>query len=175
MSTPSKPSFRGSADGFSLFELLVAMMVTGVIAGATLSIALSSHGMFETDRHRTTINQNLRAGLDMVGIDVRQAGERLPFDAPAVDIDVAANPFRQRLGWIVDRPVMGPVVQAEVTIHAITAISQPDHDTNFLFQRIFLMLGGNEPNDIPASQMLCAVPDKPDHYLVGQRMEDLLE
>jgi type IV pilus assembly protein PilW len=62
-------------------------MVTTVIAGATLTIALSTRGMFETDQHRTTINQNLRAGIDLLGIDVRQAGERLPFDAPAVQIN----------------------------------------------------------------------------------------
>jgi len=66
--------------------MLVALAATGVIAAATLTIALSSRGMFETDLHRTTINQNLRAGMDLVGIDVRQAGERLPWDAPAVQI-----------------------------------------------------------------------------------------
>jgi type IV pilus assembly protein PilW len=66
--------------------MLVALLVTCVVAGSTLTIALSSRGMFETDQHRTTINQNLRAGMDMLGIDVRQAGERMPFDAPAVEI-----------------------------------------------------------------------------------------
>ena len=66
--------------------MLVALAATGVIAAATLTIALSSRGMFETDQHRTTINQNLRAGMDLVGIDVRQAGERLPWDAPGVQI-----------------------------------------------------------------------------------------
>lgn len=66
--------------------MLVALAVTGIIAAATLTIALSSRGMFETDQNRTTVNQNLRAGLDLLGIDVRQAGERLPWDAPAVQI-----------------------------------------------------------------------------------------
>ena len=91
--TPSSRSSRGSASvvirdsrGLTLLELLVAMTVTGILTSATLMIALSSRGMFETDQHRTTINQNLRAGLDMIGIDIRQAGERMPFDAPAVEI-----------------------------------------------------------------------------------------
>ncbi len=78
---------RDSTEGFTLFELLVAMTVTGILTGATLSIALSSREMFETDRHRTTINQNLRIGMDMLGIDIRQAGERMPGDAPAVEIE----------------------------------------------------------------------------------------
>jgi prepilin-type N-terminal cleavage/methylation domain-containing protein len=82
----SKRSSRGCTEGFTLIELLVALMVTGIIAAATLTIALNTRGMFETDQHRTTINQNLRAGIDLLGIDVRQAGERLPFDAPAVQI-----------------------------------------------------------------------------------------
>jgi type IV pilus assembly protein PilW len=82
----SKRSSRDCTEGFTLIELLVAMLVVGIIAAATLTIALSTRGMFETDQHRTTINQNLRAGIDLLGIDVRQAGERLPFDAPAVQI-----------------------------------------------------------------------------------------
>jgi type IV pilus assembly protein PilW len=82
----SKRYSRDCTEGFTLIELLVALMVTGVLAAATLTIALNTRGMFETDQHRTTINQNLRAGIDLLGIDVRQAGERLPFDAPAVQI-----------------------------------------------------------------------------------------
>lgn len=84
--TPWSPSSRACADGFSAIEVLVALAATGIIAAATLTIALSTRDMFETDRHRTTINQNLRAGMDLLGIDVRQAGERMPWDAPAVRI-----------------------------------------------------------------------------------------
>lgn len=84
--TRSSRSSRVCSDGFSVLEVLVALTATGVIAGATLVIALSSRGMFETDQYRTTVNQNLRAGLDLLGIDVRQAGERMPWDAPAVQI-----------------------------------------------------------------------------------------
>src|SRR5262245_33903747 len=65
---------------------MVALLVASTIAGATLTIALSSRGLFETDQHRTTVNQNLRAGMDLVGVDVRQSGERMPFDFPAVEI-----------------------------------------------------------------------------------------
>jgi type IV pilus assembly protein PilW len=85
-STRSRRSSHACTEGYSLIEILVSLAVTGVIAAATLTIALSTRGMFETDQHRTTINQNLRAGIDLLGIDVRQAGERLPFDAPAVEI-----------------------------------------------------------------------------------------
>lgn len=84
--TMSKRCTPGSADGFSLVELLVGLGVLGVIAGATLTVALSGRAMFETDRSRTAVNQNLRAGIDLLGVDIRQAGERLPGDAPAVQL-----------------------------------------------------------------------------------------
>ena len=67
-------------------ELIVALGVTVILVGAALTLALSTRGMFDTDVHRTAVNQNLRAGMDLLGIDVRQAGERLAFDAPAIEI-----------------------------------------------------------------------------------------
>jgi len=66
--------------------LLVALVVTLVIVGSIMTLAFSSQDVFETDKHRTTLNQNLRSGIDLLGIDVRQAGERLPGDAPAIEI-----------------------------------------------------------------------------------------
>ena len=81
-----KPSTHASTDGFSAVEVLVAMTITSVFAAAALSIAFSSQGLLEADERRTTVNQNLRAGIDLLGIDIRQAGERLPGDAPAIQI-----------------------------------------------------------------------------------------
>jgi type IV pilus assembly protein PilW len=70
-----------------MLELLVALAVTSAVAAATLAIALSSRGVLETDEQRTTINQNLRSGMDLIGVDIRQAGERLPGDMPAIEIN----------------------------------------------------------------------------------------
>jgi len=81
-----KRSTRDSTDGFSVVEVLVAMTITSVFAAAALSIAFSTQGLLEADERRTTVNQNLRAGIDLLGIDIRQAGERLPGDAPAIQI-----------------------------------------------------------------------------------------
>jgi type IV pilus assembly protein PilW len=82
----STRSTHACSSGFSVVELLVALTVTSIIAGAVMTLAFSSRDVFETDKHRTTINQNLRSGIDLLGIDVRQAGERLPGDAPAIEI-----------------------------------------------------------------------------------------
>ena len=86
MSTSSKRSIHDSSDGFSVLELLVAMAIFLVVGAAALSLALSARGVFEQDQQRTTINQNLRSGIDLLGIDVRQAGERMPGNAPAIEM-----------------------------------------------------------------------------------------
>jgi len=85
-STHSSRSSREFSEGFSIVELLVALAATAVIAAATLTIAMSSRGMLETDRNRTVVNQSVRAGMDLLGIEIRRAGERLPWDAPAIEI-----------------------------------------------------------------------------------------
>ena len=75
-----------NSKGLTLVELLVAMAVAGLVAAAAMSITFSSRAMYESDERRTELNQHLRAGLDLVGIDVRQAGTRLPSDFPALMI-----------------------------------------------------------------------------------------
>jgi type IV pilus assembly protein PilW len=66
--------------------LLVAFALAVVLVGSALSIALSSRDMLTADERRTRLNQSLRGTLDLLGIDVRQAGERLPGDFPAIEI-----------------------------------------------------------------------------------------
>ena len=90
-----RPSSRGStsraeqagpAAGFTLVELLVGTLVGLAITGGALTLALSGRRIYQTDQNRTSVNQNLRAGMDLLGTDLRQAGERIPADVPAVEI-----------------------------------------------------------------------------------------
>jgi type IV pilus assembly protein PilW len=66
--------------------VLVAMAVVLVVTGAALSLALSSRSLYEKDESRTELLQSLRVSLDLLGTDIRQAGERLPEDFPALVI-----------------------------------------------------------------------------------------
>ena len=66
------------SKGFTLTELLVSLSIMGFVSGVALTVALSSHDTFETDQNRTDLNQNLRSGMDLLGNNIRQAGERLP-------------------------------------------------------------------------------------------------
>jgi len=108
MSTPSYASRGSSSAGLTLVELLVAMSVTLVMMGIALSITLSSKRVYETDRARTDLNQNLRNGLDMVGLDVRQAGERLPTDIPVIQILDGASGGSDTL--VLRRNLLDPVL-----------------------------------------------------------------
>jgi type IV pilus assembly protein PilW len=97
MSPPFSPSCaepppRGAAGGFTLVELLVALAVGGLVLGGALAITLATRGMVWSDQARTRIHQDLRASIDLIGIDVRQAGERLPGDFPAVELVDGGGP-----------------------------------------------------------------------------------
>lgn len=67
-----------------MVELMVAMAVVLAMSAAAMTVTESSRTTYETDQARTAVNQNLRTGLDMMAVDVRQAGERLPGDVPAI-------------------------------------------------------------------------------------------
>jgi type IV pilus assembly protein PilW len=97
----------------------VALTVGGMITGAALAITLSSQRVFQTDQNRTTINQNLRSGMDLLGIDVRQAGERLPHDIPAIEIVDGVNGAPDQL--LLRRHLLDPVLPVCKTINAGTA------------------------------------------------------
>ncbi len=112
------PSCARSRAGLTLVELLVAMAVTLVMMGAALSITLSSKRIYATDRTRTDLNQNLRNGLDLVGLDVRQAGERLPLDIPVIQILDGASGGSDTL--ILRRNLLDPVLPLCKDINANT-------------------------------------------------------
>ena len=89
---PSRPCRQpcgrsaGSPRGFTILELLVTLAVTGFVLAGTLTMVMSSRAIFAKDRGRVAVVRNLRDSLDVLGIDVRQAGERLPADFYAIEI-----------------------------------------------------------------------------------------
>lgn len=78
-------------SGFTLIELLVALGIGALLLGLLLSTTLANRRLYVLDQSRTTVNQNLRAALDLLVADVRQAGERLPADFPAVEVKQGAG------------------------------------------------------------------------------------
>lgn len=76
---------------FTLLELLVSSAIGLVITAMTISVTLSNRGIFDYDLARTQLNQNLRSSLDVIGIDIRQGGENLPSNFPAVVLTNGTN------------------------------------------------------------------------------------
>lgn len=79
-------STRSSNSGFTLVELIVTTLISSIILGASLSLIVGQRRQFVTDQNRTQASQNLRAGMDLIGTDIKLTGERLEedFEQPTV-------------------------------------------------------------------------------------------
>ena len=84
--------------GFSLAELLVALLVGSGVVSTAATLVFFNRNLYLKDSSRTEVNQNLRASIDMTGNDIRQAGERLADDFPSIVLnpagDTAGDPDR---------------------------------------------------------------------------------
>lgn len=81
------------ANGFTVLELLVASAIGLTILTIVLSSFMANRRVVKYDLERTALNQNVRSALDIMGINIRLAGENLPSSFPAIEvIDGGANP-----------------------------------------------------------------------------------
>ncbi len=67
-------------------EFMVAIGLSALIALMIVSVALANRNIYQRDIVRTRVNQNVRAALELIGAEVRQAGERLPASFPAIQL-----------------------------------------------------------------------------------------
>ena len=78
--------------GFTLLELLVSVAVGGLVLSMAFSITISNRRLLTNDEMRTSLNQNLRSGADIVGADVRVTGQRLKGSPPPfMPVEIANN------------------------------------------------------------------------------------
>ncbi len=84
ISTRSKRSLRSSSSGFSLFEMIVASLMSTVILGFSLTVIVQQRRQFQIDQARGILNQNLRGSMDFLTADIRQGGELLVSKAQPV-------------------------------------------------------------------------------------------
>jgi len=81
-----KPFIHNSDSGMTILELLVASFLGLLMLGMTFSATHSNQRLYTHDLARTRVNQNLRSAMDFIGTDVRQAGEQLPENFPAIEL-----------------------------------------------------------------------------------------
>lgn len=65
---------RTVQDGFSLVELMVAMVVTLIISGAIYGLMASSQTAFRTQPEVSDMQQNARVAMDLIQRDILNAG-----------------------------------------------------------------------------------------------------
>ncbi|HET7293768.1 MAG TPA: prepilin-type N-terminal cleavage/methylation domain-containing protein [Vicinamibacteria bacterium] len=69
---------RNAQAGFSLIELMVAMVVTLFVVGAMFGLLTGGQTAFKTQPERTDRQQNIRAAMDIMMRDVGAAGIGMP-------------------------------------------------------------------------------------------------
>jgi Tfp pilus assembly protein PilW len=70
--------------GFTLIEMLAASFLSMLVLTLSLGVIDSQRNTFKYDIVRTKVNQNLRSALDIISLNVRQAGEAFPDFFPAI-------------------------------------------------------------------------------------------
>lgn len=70
--------------GFTLIELLVASFLGMVVLSLSLGSITTQRNTYKYDITRTKVNQNLRSALDIMALNIRQAGEAFPDFFPTI-------------------------------------------------------------------------------------------
>ncbi len=67
-------NFISKEYGFTLIEIMIAMAITGIISAAIISSFLSQQKTYIIQENVTEMQQNLRAGMDLLVREIRMAG-----------------------------------------------------------------------------------------------------
>ncbi|MCD6321461.1 MAG: prepilin-type N-terminal cleavage/methylation domain-containing protein [Clostridiales bacterium] len=70
----NKNNFKSREYGFTLIELLIAMAITGIVSAAIFTAFQSQQNSYLIQDDVTVMQQNLRAGMDMMVREIRMAG-----------------------------------------------------------------------------------------------------
>ena len=82
--------------GFTIMEMLIAMMVGGVVMTAVFTGIFSSRNLMQTDMARTNANQNLRDVMDVLSTELRQSGQSLQGVIPSIALTTSGS---DASGW----------------------------------------------------------------------------
>ena len=80
----SRNCHKSRQGGFTLVELLVSLGLFSLIGALVARVIVLQSDTYMTDISRVRIQQNLRGALDVMAMNVRQAGENLNSFFPAV-------------------------------------------------------------------------------------------
>ena len=144
----SRTSTQNSNKGFTLLELSVTSVVASTVLLASLGLVNEQRAQFLRDQARIQASQNLRATMDIIGTDIKQAGERLVEkpELPVISvIDGVGNApdtlVVQRRLLALDLSVCDDVGGADITV--TVAIDAADDDNDCAFEDLGPDLDGD--------------------------------
>lgn len=74
LKAPQKTMIGRNRAGFTLVELMLTMLIGGVLMGALISFYIAQQRTASAQQDLTVIQQDLRAGIQMLTRDIRMAG-----------------------------------------------------------------------------------------------------
>jgi hypothetical protein len=80
-----------TTSGFTLLELTVASVVSLTVLSLSMGMMNEQRRQILGDRTRAGVNDNLRVASDLIGFDIKQAGERLESDSEMPGISIIAG------------------------------------------------------------------------------------
>ena len=115
-----------NSKGFTLLELLVTSTVAAIFVILSLGLFVQQRRQFLTEQARAETNQNLRLGMDLIGSDIRQAGERLESDTELARVSVINGTSGAPDTLVLQRKLTNEILPVCQTITAGTATSTID-------------------------------------------------
>jgi hypothetical protein len=104
-----RKNIRGHNAGLTLIELLVGISMGTAVLGLAFAGALEFRNLFVQDVQRSSSSQNVRAAIDIPGMDVRQVGENLGTAAnfPALQVTRTNQPDSNSRLIVRQNPLVG--------------------------------------------------------------------
>jgi len=123
--------------GFTLVEVLVSITLNSIVLSMVVFAAIGNRNHYLEDSVRTRVSGNLRSALDVMTMNVRQAGENLGTSFPAIILEdensMNSDILKIRRSIISDTLFLcSPVSMGETTLMASisTATSAECHSSN---------------------------------------------
>ena len=113
---------RRAANGFTVVELLVSMAMGLILLTMIMQTTMANRNLYSHDVVRTRISQDIRSSLDILGQNIREAGENLTKTFPAVEITDGASGGPDEI--IVRRNLLDEVLKVCTAITAGSTTTQ---------------------------------------------------
>ncbi len=160
-----KEMFIGNEQGYSLIEILVALAITGIVTAAIYSSFISQQKSYTVQDQVAEMQQNLRAGLELMAREIRMAG----YDKAKYSILNSAYPL----------PPNGHqrIIQAMPSVIQFTADLNEDGDTSDSGEDIVYQLQPAPANTLDGPNYLLRIdkntpaPANPEDQAIAQNVE----